>query len=136
MTALHYVRGEWTEGDDPVGDAAVKDFNGDIVKALKADGYSQWAHIGMYPESPFIVNVYTRRPGPPPFAVFELEGNHDALHHVYAGDLADTMELLRQWAPIAQSAAIVDLIRRLDTTENTRANDFAGLIELARTIAT
>ncbi len=112
MTNLCYERGEWRTHDDIVSAA---DWRGRAwPQVLREDfGYELKTGIGSYHGTPLALSVYQRDDAPR--FLIEIEwGASESSTGVYASDLADVMDLLRQWVPIIQGAiTVADLVRQL-----------------------
>ena len=67
---------------------------------------------------PITVDVYLR-PHRAPHGFIQLQGNASGqIPHFFAQTIADTMDLLAQWMPAAQSAAVTDLLRQLNDPDH------------------
>jgi hypothetical protein len=102
------------------------------MAVLKKLGFKSWTRIGDDGECavPLAIDVFVRNKVRPLFAV-QLQGNqYSYIETVYADDLPALMQLLGQWAPAAQAAAVVHLAARLDLSPEDRggAEKLAALL--------
>jgi hypothetical protein len=111
MTDLHFKDGTWRSGTDLLAGVEFRGRAHD--QALEEDlGFRLWAQVGDLPPAPLVLRVYMRTETPQFLIDVEPEASGSP-QCVYADELSDAMELLRQWAPVAQACAVAGLIKRM-----------------------
>jgi hypothetical protein len=108
MTDLHFKDGAWQPG---TGLLAGVEFSGRAHdQVLEEDlGFRLWAQVGELPSAPLVLRVYMRAKTPQ-FLIDVEPGAAGSPQCVYAGELPDVMELLRQWAPVVQACTVAGLV--------------------------
>lgn len=110
-----YANGEWTLTRDEVSQAWAGE-DRDYTEALTDAGFdaSPWTQIGGTEMSlPLALVVYMRRGDAEPRFFVEVNSSSGFFHNVYAGDVADLMDLLSRWGPALQAAAVNEAVRQL-----------------------
>ncbi|MBB6122182.1 hypothetical protein [Nocardiopsis algeriensis] len=115
-TAPLYRNGSWEETTDVVSTLWDENQDQDYDVVLRRAGFapSPWTQVGNTDFTlPLALVVYARHGGEEPAFLVEVNPSSSFVHHVYAHQVHDVMDLITRWGPALQAGAVTEAVQQL-----------------------